>query len=195
LFIGLDVETLSLHFKTHGTFQGFDGGIFHPEPSGIIGVSCDLLIPAAMEHQITMKNMHQVRAKFIAEAANGPVTPAAHDYLTSEKNVLIIPDLLINAGGVVVSYFEWLKNLNHVRFGRMNKRWEQASKTTILDIIEKTTGKELQKEEKRLASLGAEEQQIVHSGLEETMIHACHETRQTSIEKVFNFPIISLAII
>ena len=182
--LGLDVEAVHLYYKTHGTFQGSAQGIFHEESAGVLEVSCDLLIPAAMEHQITMSNMSRIRAKMIAEAANGPLTPAAHDYLTLEKGVLIIPDLLINAGGVVVSYFEWLKNLNHVRFGRMNKRWEQSSKSTLLDIIERTTGKVLNLEEKKLASAGAEEQQIIHSGLEETMVNACLETRQTSLEKV-----------
>ena len=119
----------------------------------------------------------------IAEAANGPTTPAAHIYLT-QKNVMIIPDLLINAGGVVVSYFEWLKNLNHVRFGRMNKRWEETSKALIVDIVENFTSKSLDPELKLTAIHGPSEAQIVHSGLEDTMMSACQETRVTALAKV-----------
>lgn len=184
--LGLDVEALLVWFKTHGTFSGFPDATFCSTAAEVLEVPCDLLIPAASELQITRRNMHNIKAKMIAEAANGPMTPMAHDHL-SAQGVLIVPDLLINAGGVVVSYFEWLKNLNHVRFGRMNKRWEQASKTTILDIIERSTGKALHQDEKKAASEGAEEQHLVHSGLEDTMINACLETRTTALEKVLPY--------
>lgn len=96
--------------------------------------------------------------------------------------------MLINAGGVVVSYFEWLKNLNHVRFGRMNKRWEETGKRMLLDMIESATGTKLNAHLRDLASIGAEESQIVHSGLEETMITACKEVRTTALAKACLLP-------
>lgn len=104
------------------------------------------------------------------------------EYLNA-KGTLILPDMLVNAGGVVVSYFEWLKNLNHVRFGRMNKRWEEYSKTKLLELIESSTGKPLDPVLRKIAVNGPEEHQLVYSGLEDTMIVACKEVHNTSIAK------------
>lgn len=91
--------------------------------------------------------------------------------------------MLLNAGGVVVSYFEWLKNLSHVRFGRMNKRWEEYSKSKLLDLVEDATGKKINQSLRELAVNGPEEHHLVYSGLEDTMINACAETRKTAITK------------
>lgn len=135
-----------------------------------------------MEQQITVANAHKIKAKLIAEAANGPTTPGANKILLANGKV-IIPDMLINAGGVVVSYFEWLKNLSHVRFGRLNKRWEEYSKTKLLDLVESATAKKIDPALRELAIHGPEEHHLVYSGLEDTMINACLETRNTSIAK------------
>lgn len=182
---GISVEQLFQYRQTHGSFQGYreNGAVFIPGSHSVLELECDVLIPAAMEQQIHKGNCHKIRAKIIAEAANGPTTPYADEYL-NKNNVVVIPDMLLNAGGVVVSYFEWLKNLNHVRFGRMNKRWEETSKTLILDMIEMTTGSKIDGEKRIQATLGAEEYQIVHSGLEDTMMNASKETRTTALQKV-----------
>jgi glutamate dehydrogenase (NAD(P)+) len=115
----------------------------------------------------------------IVEAANGPVTAGAESIL-QQKGVLIVPDIYINAGGVTVSYFEWLKNLSRVRFGRIEKRFEQAAYDRILNILEKETGRTLSAEERSMAARGAGEADLVYSGLEETMITAYHEIREIS---------------
>jgi glutamate dehydrogenase (NAD(P)+) len=125
--------------------------------------------------------MRRIQAKIIAEAANGPTTPTADAYLCKQGTV-ILPDMLMNAGGVVVSYFEWLKNLSHVRFGRMNKRWEEYSKANMLDIIESQFGKKLDEKLRHVATFGPEEHQIVYSGLEDTMITACADVRRAAVE-------------
>ncbi|MEJ2193857.1 MAG: hypothetical protein P8X73_03235 [Ignavibacteriaceae bacterium] len=141
-------------------------------------IKCDILIPAALENQININNASNIKAKIIGEAANGPVTPEAEEILL-KKGVMIIPDLFLNAGGVTVSYFEWLKNLSHVRFGRMGKRYDELVATTLVDSIEKSVGKFLDPKSKRIILHGADEEDLVNSGLEETMIHAYNEIRET----------------
>lgn len=180
---GLDVKSVTEHFYSHGTLSTFtsNGTTVLSNPKDILEMPCDVLIPAAMEHQITRDNMRRIQAKIIAEAANGPTTPAADDYLYRQGTV-ILPDMLMNAGGVVVSYFEWLKNLSHVRFGRMNKRWEEYSKANMLDIIEAQFGKKLDEKIRHMATFGPEEHQIVYSGLEDTMITACADVRKAALE-------------
>jgi glutamate dehydrogenase (NAD(P)+) len=141
-------------------------------------LECDILIPAALENQININNAAKIKAKIIGEAANGPVTPEAEEILL-EKGVLIIPDLFLNAGGVTVSYFEWLKNLSHVRFGRMGKRYDELVANTLVESIEKSVGKNLDSKSKDIILHGAGEEDLVNSGLEETMIHAYNEIRET----------------
>lgn len=131
---------------------------------------------------INRENAVRVKAKLIAEAANGPLTPDAHDIITKNGGI-VIPDLLCNAGGVTVSYFEWLKNLSHVRFGRMNKRWDEQGKSELVDLVEQLAERRLSAGERHRITHGAEEHEIVYSGLEDTMIIACRETHETSIEK------------
>lgn len=157
------------------------GTVLLENPADILEQETDILIPAAIEQVITEKNMKKIKAKMISEAANGPLTPGASKYLYN-NNVEILPDMLVNAGGVVVSYFEWLKNLSHVRFGRMSKRWEEYSKAALLDIMEKALGREMDSETKLRATFGPEEHQLVYSGLEDTMINACSEVRKASMD-------------
>ncbi|KAJ1927763.1 NADP-dependent glutamate dehydrogenase [Tieghemiomyces parasiticus] len=178
---GLDVERLFNHRNETGSFRGLAGIQVIDDPQTVLELECDVLIPAALERQIGLKNAHRVRAKLVGEAANGPMTPGAHDALLA-RNVGVIPDLLLNAGGVCVSYFEWLKNLSHVRFGRINKKWDERGKTQLLDLVEQNAGRQLTDSERRQLIHGAEEHELVYSGLEDTMIDACEETRATANE-------------
>ncbi|CAM6047681.1 unnamed protein product [Sphagnum compactum] len=124
---GLDIPALKAYHKKKGTITGFPGATTVKNSSGILELPCDVLIPAALESQIHSGNAANIKAKVVAEAANGPVTPLAETILEA-NNVVILPDLLLNAGGVTVSYFEWLKNLNHIHFGRMSRRMEERGK-------------------------------------------------------------------
>jgi glutamate dehydrogenase (NAD(P)+) len=130
-----------------------------------------VLIPAALEGQITVDNAPRIRARILAEGANGPTTFHAERILI-ERGIFVIPDIYLNAGGVTVSYFEWAKNLSHVRFGRVGKRFEEAAFERMLMAVEKATGRLFPPEEHRRIARGADEIDLVNSGLEETMIGA-----------------------
>ncbi len=173
---GLDVDEVFKHRKESGSILNFPKAKNLENREKVLEVQCDILIPAALENQITSENVHKIKAKIIAEAANGPVTSKANDFLT-KKGVLIIPDNYLNAGGVTVSYFEWLKNIYHVRFGRMEKRFEERTSSKLLYAIEKATGKKFGKLEKEGIIEGPSERQLVYSGLEETMVQAYREIR------------------
>ena len=136
------------------------------------------MIPAALEGVFTAENAPRIQAKIILEGANGPTTPEA-DPIFRQKGILVIPDIYGNAGGVTVSYFEWLKNLSHVRFGRLEKRHEMANELAVLKLIEKTTGKTFTEAERTAFAHGPDEQDLVNSGLEETMITAFHDLLRT----------------
>ncbi|KAF9581009.1 glutamate dehydrogenase [Lunasporangiospora selenospora] len=172
---GLDIEEIFKYRTQKGTFRGFGNAEILDNPIAVMERECDILIPAALERQIGLKNVKGIKAKVIGEAANGPITPAAHDYLVSQGKV-VIPDLLLNAGGVTVSYFEWLKNLSHVRFGRMSRKWEESGKSKLLSLVEQNAGRVLTPQERRAVIHGAEEHELVYSGLEDTMIGACEAT-------------------
>lgn len=183
---GLDVEACKAYFDANKTFKGFPGGTYVADPLAPLEMACDILIPAATEKTIHAGNAPHIKAKIIGEAANGPLTPKAHQHLV-EKGVVVIPDLLLNAGGVTVSYFEWLKNLSHVRFGRLNKKWEEHSKSTLVRFVEEQANRKLSDAERRLVIHGAEEVDIVYSGLEDTMFNACAETRFTANEQNLDY--------
>ncbi|KAJ1674394.1 NADP-dependent glutamate dehydrogenase, partial [Spiromyces aspiralis] len=165
--------------REKGSFKGFPGIKIIADPAKALELECDVLIPAALERQIGLRNVKRIRAKLVGEAANGPVTPAADELLRAQGTV-VAPDLLLNAGGVCVSYFEWLKNLSHVRFGRMNKKWDERGKAKLLSIVEKNAGRALSESERRQLIHGAEEHELVYSGLEDTMVVACKETHNTA---------------
>eukprot|EP01116_Phalansterium_solitarium_P000292 TRINITY_DN10190_c0_g2_i2.p2 TRINITY_DN10190_c0_g2~~TRINITY_DN10190_c0_g2_i2.p2 ORF type:complete len:171 (+),score=47.71 TRINITY_DN10190_c0_g2_i2:1242-1754(+) len=148
-------------------------------------MQCDVLIPAALEGTINAQNADRIKAKIIIEGANGPTTPKAEEILEA-KGVLIVPDLLANAGGVTVSYFEWLKNLSHIRFGRMTKRYEESKWQNLLDSVERHQEKKFSLEERALISFGAGEEDLVRSGLEDTMINAFREVWHTAEKKRVN---------
>jgi glutamate dehydrogenase (NAD(P)+) len=174
---GLDVEAVVKHRKETRSLLNFPGATNLARREDALELECDILIPAALENQITAENAPRIKAKIIGEAANGPVTADAEAILDA-NGVLVVPDVYINAGGVTVSYFEWLKNLSHVRFGRMGKRFEQGAYDKILSIVERETGRSLTAEERRTVARGADEQDLVYSGLEETMITAYHQIRE-----------------
>jgi glutamate dehydrogenase (NAD(P)+) len=174
---GLDEEKVFQHRAETGSILNYPGAANLPNTAEALELDCDVLVPAALENQLTEENAPRIRARIILEGANGPTTPKAEEILLS-KGILIIPDIYANAGGVTVSYFEWLKNLSHVRFGRMGKRYEEAMKREILRTIERATGKELTDTDHKHIR-GAGELDLVNSGLEETMVTAYHELLQT----------------
>lgn len=173
---GINIEELMAFRKENRSILNFPGSMSLPTREDGLELECDILVPAALENQITALNASRIKAKIIVEAANGPVTAEAESIL-EQMGVLIVPDVYINAGGVTVSYFEWLKNLSRVRFGRIEKRFEQAAFTRMLDVIEKETGRSLTAEERAMAARGADETDLVYSGLEETMIGAYQQIR------------------
>ncbi len=166
---GIDVDKLIKYRNRKKSFLGFPGTKTLKNREDWVGIECDVLIPAALESQIRKDNAKKVKAKIIAEAANGPVTADAEAILL-KKGVIIIPDMYINAGGVTVSYFEWLKNLSHMRFGRMDKRFNQNAYGNLVDLIERNTGKRVTNRDRSIIVRGADEVDLVRSGLEETMI-------------------------
>jgi glutamate dehydrogenase (NAD(P)+) len=174
---GLDVDKVVAHRKETGSILNFPGAKNIEKTHDALELECDILVPAALENQVTEENANNIRAKIIAEAANGPVTAAAHQIL-HDKNIMIIPDTYLNAGGVTVSYFEWLKNLSHIRFGRMGKRFEETTQRRILMAIESATGKAFTDKEWQSLLHGAEEEDLVNSGLEETMIGSYRKIRE-----------------
>ncbi|MBL0105546.1 MAG: Glu/Leu/Phe/Val dehydrogenase [Bacteroidetes bacterium] len=174
---GLDIDALFAHRKATGSILNFPGATNVAEPMSMLEMECDILIPAALENQINADNAPRIKAKIIAEGANGPVTKDAEAIL-NKKNVMIIPDLYLNAGGVTVSYFEWLKNLSHVRFGRMEKRFQEMASLELIKSVESLTGRSLDATQRKLVAHGADEIDLVRSGLEETMIAAYNEIRE-----------------
>src|SRR5690606_8002116 len=174
---GLDVESVVRHRAETGSILGYPGATDIPDTAAALEIDCDILVPAALENQITIENCDRIPARIIGEGANGPVTADRGEKLLA-RGVLIVPDLFLNAGGVTVSYFEWVKNLSHVRFGRMGRRFEEASNTRILRAVESLTGRELDPGTLRVASAGASEADLVDSGLEDTMVSAYEELRE-----------------
>jgi glutamate dehydrogenase (NAD(P)+) len=171
---GIDINKLFEHKKETGSIRGFNQSQTIDNSNALLEMECDILVPAALENQIHKGNAQNIKAKIIGEGANGPTTKEAEEILTA-KNVLVIPDLFLNSGGVTVSYFEWLKNLSHVRFGRMGKRLEELNFRRLVESIEKNTGKLMSDTEKSLLIHGAEERDLVRSGLEDTMVYAFNE--------------------
>jgi glutamate dehydrogenase (NAD(P)+) len=178
---GLDPEAVAAHRRETGSILRFPGARDVTPTAAALELDCDILIPAALENVLTGDNAPRIKAKIILEGANGPTTPEA-EAIFRERGLLVVPDVYANAGGVTVSYFEWLKNLSHVRFGRLEKRLEENDEARFARALESLTGKTLSDEERRLLVHGADEQDIVNSGLEETMIVAYHAIRDALLE-------------
>jgi glutamate dehydrogenase (NAD(P)+) len=175
---GLDLAALMAHRQSTGGVLDFPGATNLPSNAAALELSCDILVPAALEGQLTEANAPRIAARIVAEGANGPTTPAA-DGILGQRGVLVIPDIYLNAGGVTVSYFEWLKNLSHVRFGRMERRFEESAFTRLVDAIERTNGSPFTAEDRLRLTHGADEEDLVNSGLEETMVTAWYTLRET----------------
>lgn len=174
---GIDIRRLKRHHaKTRGVkgFKPGKGGKVLPSGLDSLEVDCDVLIPAALENQITRANAAKVRARVVAEAANGPTTPEAEAILI-KKGIMVLPDIFMNAGGVTVSYFEWTKNLSHIRYGRLQKRVDEEFRNTFLDATENLVGAKYPARTRRALNRDVNEEDLVNSGLEETMITAFRE--------------------
>jgi glutamate dehydrogenase (NAD(P)+) len=173
---GLSVDKVVAHRKETGSILGFPGAKDYPNSRDALEIECDVLVPAALENQITGENVDRIKTKIIVEGANGPVTADASEKLLA-RGVLLLPDIYTNAGGVTVSYFEWVKNLSHMRYGRMEKRFQERSSERLLEAVEHLTGKHFTDNDRGRASEAAGEEELVNSGLEETMIAAYAELR------------------
>jgi glutamate dehydrogenase (NAD(P)+) len=191
---GLDIEQVMAYRRENRTIVNFPGATNLARREDALELDCDILIPAALERQVTAENAPRVKAKMLVEAANGPTTPEA-DEILGKRNVMVIPDAYINAGGVTVSYFEWVKNLGHVRFGRMQKRFEQGAYSRLLQAVEGVTGRMFTAEEIERVTHGASEEDLVNSGLEETMIAAYHPIRNVWKEQAAKLDLRTAAMI
>jgi glutamate dehydrogenase (NAD(P)+) len=174
---GIDIQALTEHRAKSGSIAGFKGATALNSSTDVLEVDCDILIPAALENQITLANAAKVKARIVAEAANGPTTLGADETLL-KRDILVIPDIYLNAGGVTVSYFEWTKNLSHIRYGRMEKRLDEMYREKLVSTIEQVTKSHVPDNLRRDLLHGADEVDLVNSGLEGSMQNAYREIRQ-----------------
>ena len=178
---GINVQAAKNFYTQEGTFKNCPEGSFEEDSSSFLCMECDILIPAARENVIDESNAEKIQAKLIVEAANGPITFAADEILI-KKNISIIPDIMANAGGVAVSYFEWVRNLRHIRFGRLEKRRNAYQFDTLIAAIETMTGKQMPDKFKEQFIEGANEIDLVRSGLDDMMREAYQKVRLVKIE-------------
>jgi glutamate dehydrogenase (NAD(P)+) len=176
---GLDLEEVMKYRRETQSILNYPRATKLARTADVLELECDILVPAALENAITGENAPRIKAKIIGEAANGPTTAEAEEILLS-KGILLIPDIYLNAGGLVVSYFEWLKNLEHIRMGRIAKRFTEKSTIHLVEAMEKLTGKSLSVAEKRQLAHGPDEEDLVNSGLEDTLIVAYQELREVA---------------
>ena len=165
---GIDIEALKSHITSGAPLKDFKGGKVSDLETNAICDACEILIPAAIEGVIHMGNAHSINTKLIIEAANGPVTAKA-DKILRDKGVFIIPDMYANAGGVTVSYFEWVKNIGRIRFGRLQRRNEEAKNRSLIEALEDQGNINFTKNFKDKFVEGALEIDLVRAGLDDTM--------------------------
>ena len=174
---GIDVEHAKNYFLKHGSFSNYPKATFLKDGSLLLKKQCDILIPAARENVITEKNANEIKAKLIVEAANGPITYKGHSILNKNK-VFVIPDILANSGGVAVSYFEWVKNIRRIRFGRLEKRKNIIQMNSLIEAIESMTGASMPEKYKTSFLEGTNEIDLVRSGLDDMMIDGFQEVKK-----------------
>ncbi len=177
---GLPIDAIRKYVLDNRGVAGFPDATHVEESSVVLETDCDILLLAAMENQITGENAPRIKARVIAEGANGPVTPEADEELL-RRGVVVIPDIYLNAGGVAVSYFEWIKNLFHIRLGRLENRLHQIRGEYIVEMIEEVTGKTVPEHHAKRVGLGADEHALVRSALDDTMRMAYREIRSTKM--------------
>jgi len=168
---GMDVKALKDYFSEHGSFENCPLGHYSADVSEGILVDCDIIIPAALEDAVSEEVAHKISAELIVEAANGPIS-AASDKIIQERNIPILPDMFVNSGGVIVSYFEWVKNLTHIPFGLMDRRSGERNRHVIVNAMEGMTDKPFPADERSGFLSGGSEVDLVRSGLEDVMISA-----------------------
>ena len=178
---GINVEHAKKYFVKHKSFKNYPKADFVKNSSLLIKRKCDILIPAARENVITEKNAADISANLIVEAANGPISYKGNQILNKNKK-FIIPDILANGGGVAVSYFEWVKNIRHIRFGRLEKRRNQLQLNNLIEAIETMTGKTMPKKYKDNFANGIEEIDLVRSGLDDMMIDGFQSVKKAFLE-------------
>ena len=171
---GLSIANLRQYINEHKTIKGFPDATFSENGQAALEMDCDILIPAAMEAQINADNADKIKTKLIVEAANGPITFDA-DEILREKGISILPDAYVNAGGVTVSYFEWIRNLSHIRFGRMERRFDEIRGQHLITAMESLTNATVPDWIKNEIVRGADELDLVRSGLDDTMRMAYQE--------------------
>lgn len=177
---GLEIEAVYRYKLEHKTAEGFPGARFHKDNSAGLEMVCDILIPAALENQITAANAARIQAKLIVEAANGPVSFDA-DAILRERDITVLPDIYVNAGGVTVSYFEWIRNISHIGFGRMERRHDEVRNQRYLTLLEELTGAKIAGTAHRDIAQGAEEIDLVRSGLDDTLRVTYQQMRETRV--------------
>mgnify|MGYP002640082100 FL=1 len=175
---GIDINALHEFYQTNKNINDPKLGVFKNKPDDILELACDILIPAALENVITIDNVNNIKCKLIIEAANGPISFEA-DQKLYEKGIVVIPDIYVNAGGVIVSYFEWVKNISHIRFGRMEKRFQEQKILEIIDLIDKKTNTKTDYATIKNVLHGADEEDLAFSGLEDSMRNAFMEIYNT----------------
>lgn len=174
---GLDVEAVRQHLDHRRSLREYPDARFVEKGIELLTWPCDILVPAALENQITLENADRIQARVIAEGANGPTTSEASRRLAA-RGITILPDLYLNAGGVTVSYFEWSKNLSRIRFGRLSKRIEEAQWTQMMKAFEEVTDSRFTEQHWKTVAKGADELDLVRSGLDDTMREALQEIRE-----------------
>ena len=175
---GIHIEELRYYLNDHGGVQGFAGGEYTEDGNSVLEMECDILIPAALEGVIHEENAGSIKANLIAEAANGPITFEA-DRILRSRNIKVLPDAYINAGGVIVSYFEWIRNLTHIRFGRLERRFDESKGNCIVHALNEMTGREVPDYIRENLARGADEFDLVRSGLDDSMRQGMREIIDT----------------